>query len=61
MDDLLTPRSFATLPDFFMAITYTAPTIDEYLRKRLVPVEGAIPYVLSRDANMRTHGGIGSA
>src|ERR1700732_3895624 len=24
---------------------YTAPTIDEYLRKRLMPVEGTIPHV----------------
>jgi len=29
----------------FMAKTYIAPTIDEYLRKRLLPVEGAIPHV----------------
>jgi len=28
-----------------MAVTYTAPTIDEYFRKRLMPVEGAIPHV----------------
>lgn len=28
-----------------MAQTYNAPTIDEYLRKRLMPVEGAIPHV----------------
>jgi serine phosphatase RsbU (regulator of sigma subunit) len=28
-----------------MAKSYTAPTIDEYLRKRLMPVEGAIPHV----------------
>lgn len=28
-----------------MANTYTAPTIDEYLRRRLMPVEGAIPHV----------------
>jgi serine phosphatase RsbU (regulator of sigma subunit) len=28
-----------------MAGTYTAPSIDEYLRKRLMPVEGAIPLV----------------
>jgi serine phosphatase RsbU (regulator of sigma subunit) len=28
-----------------MAKTYTAPSIDEYLRKRLMPVEGAIPHV----------------
>ena len=28
-----------------MAKTYVAPSIDEYLRKRLMPVEGAIPHV----------------
>src|SRR6201997_1383225 len=28
-----------------MTDIYTAPTIDEYLRKRLMPVEGTIPYV----------------
>src|SRR6266481_3499385 len=28
-----------------MARTYTAPSIDEYLRKRLMPVEGTIPHV----------------
>jgi len=28
-----------------MAKTYTAPSIDEYLRKRLMPVEGTIPHV----------------
>src|SRR2546429_4200810 len=28
-----------------MATPYSAPSIDEYLRKRLTPVEGAIPYV----------------
>ena len=28
-----------------MAMPYTTPTIDEYLRKRLMPVEGAIPHV----------------
>jgi len=28
-----------------MAKTYPAPSIDEYLRKRLMPVEGAIPHV----------------
>ncbi|HKQ85201.1 MAG TPA: PP2C family protein-serine/threonine phosphatase, partial [Candidatus Acidoferrales bacterium] len=28
-----------------MANTYTAPSIDEYLRKRLMPVEGAIPHL----------------
>ena len=29
-----------------MATPYTTPSIDEYLRKRLMPVEGAIPHVL---------------
>jgi serine phosphatase RsbU (regulator of sigma subunit) len=28
-----------------MARPYTAPTIDEYLRKRLMPVEGTIPHL----------------
>jgi len=28
-----------------MAKTYIAPTIDDYLRKRLMPVEGAIPHL----------------
>jgi serine phosphatase RsbU (regulator of sigma subunit) len=28
-----------------MPKTYTAPTIDEYLRERLMPVEGAIPHI----------------
>jgi len=28
-----------------MAEAYTAPSIDEYLRKRLMPVEGTIPHV----------------
>src|SRR5437660_5306308 len=28
-----------------MAKTYNAPSIDEYLRKRLMPVEGVIPHV----------------
>jgi serine phosphatase RsbU (regulator of sigma subunit) len=28
-----------------MAKAYTAPTIDEYLRQRLMPVEGAIPHL----------------
>jgi serine phosphatase RsbU (regulator of sigma subunit) len=28
-----------------MSETYNAPSIDEYLRKRLMPVEGAIPHV----------------
>jgi serine phosphatase RsbU (regulator of sigma subunit) len=29
----------------FMARTYIPPSIDEYLRKRLMPVEGTIPHV----------------
>ena len=28
-----------------MASGYSEPTIDEYLRKRLMPVEGAIPHL----------------
>ena len=28
-----------------MATPYTPPSIDEYLRERLMPVEGAIPHV----------------
>src|SRR5215475_5405821 len=28
-----------------MTIPYAPPSIDEYLRKRLMPVEGAIPHV----------------
>src|SRR5467141_4674411 len=28
-----------------MTETYNAPSIDEYLRKRLMPVEGTIPHV----------------
>lgn len=28
-----------------MAKPYTAPSIDEYRRKRLMPVEGTIPHV----------------
>jgi serine phosphatase RsbU (regulator of sigma subunit) len=35
----------AMFSGFFMAKTYNAPSIDEYLRKRLMPVEGAIPHV----------------
>ena len=31
--------------NLLMAKPYSAPTIDEYLRKRLMPVEGAIPHV----------------
>src|SRR6202162_260956 len=29
-----------------MTNIYTAPTIDEYLRKRLMPVEGTIPHLV---------------
>jgi hypothetical protein len=32
-----------------MARIYTAPSIDEYLRKRLMLVEGAIPHVQGID------------
>lgn len=32
-----------------MGNSYTAPTIDEYLRKRLMPVEGAIPHLAGID------------
>jgi hypothetical protein len=32
-------------PESLMAKTYSAPCIDEYLRKRLMPVEGAIPHI----------------
>src|SRR2546430_12833899 len=32
-----------------MPKTYNAPSIDEYLRKRLMPVEGAIPHVQAMD------------
>jgi hypothetical protein len=28
-----------------MTKAYTAPSIDEYLRERLMPVEGAIPHI----------------
>ena len=28
-----------------MTKAYKAPTIDEYLRERLMPVEGAIPHI----------------
>jgi len=36
---------FASCWNSPMAGTYKAPSIDEYLRKRLMPVEGAIPHV----------------
>ncbi len=37
------PSSIAV--DFLMTGTYTPPGIDEYLRKRLMPVEGTIPHI----------------
>src|SRR6195256_422962 len=37
---------FASFWNSLMAEAYNAPSIDEYLLKRLMPVEGAIPYVL---------------
>jgi serine phosphatase RsbU (regulator of sigma subunit) len=36
---------FASFSNSPMAETYNAPSIDEYLRKRLMPVEGVIPHV----------------
>jgi serine phosphatase RsbU (regulator of sigma subunit) len=36
---------FASFWNSAMARTYNAPNIDEYLRKRLMPVEGVIPHV----------------
>src|SRR6202166_619144 len=36
---------FASCWNSLMARTYNAPSIDEYLRKRLMPVEGAIPHI----------------
>src|ERR1700722_193346 len=39
------PRRSPSARRFPMATPYTPPTIDEYLRKRLMPVEGAIPHV----------------
>jgi len=48
-----------------MLRTYTEPTIDDYLRKRLMPVEGAIPHrpgiemygnsIPARSAGSRVH------
>src|SRR5712672_4619993 len=32
-------------PDSAMTKAYTVPSIDEYLRERLMPVEGAIPHI----------------
>src|SRR5260370_33899098 len=40
---------FASFSNSPMAETYHAPSIDEYLRKRLMPVEGAIPHVQGID------------
>src|SRR5437660_9117262 len=34
-------------PDSAMTKAYTVPSIDEYLRERLMPVEGAIPHISS--------------
>ena len=36
---------FASFRNSLMAKAYDAPSIDEYLRKRLMPVEGVIPHV----------------
>src|SRR5260370_38070113 len=36
---------FASFSNSPMAETYHAPSIDEYLRKRLMPVEGGIPHL----------------
>ena len=38
-------NEFASFRNSLMATPYSAPSIDEYLRKRLMPVEGAIPHV----------------
>jgi hypothetical protein len=38
-------RASRSFEFFTMANIYTAPSIDDYLRKRLLPVEGAIPHV----------------
>src|SRR5580765_2847168 len=38
-------RSVRPFTGSLMAKTFNAPSIDEYLRKRLMPVEGAIPHV----------------
>jgi len=40
-----TSKDWTWLGISLMGSTYTAPSIDEYLRKRLMPVEGAIPHV----------------
>src|SRR3984893_18506887 len=44
-----------------MASPYTDPTIDEYLRKRLMPVEGAIPHLpgIEMYGNSVTAGAVG--
>src|SRR5258706_460628 len=36
---------FSSFRNSLMANTYSAPSIDEYLLKRLMPVEGTIPHV----------------
>src|SRR6266550_3150709 len=38
-------REFASFRNSLMPKPYNAPSIDEYLRKRLMPVEGVIPHV----------------
>ncbi|MGA9393335.1 MAG: hypothetical protein WBV69_23100, partial [Candidatus Sulfotelmatobacter sp.] len=38
-------RRQCTAAEFFMTNTNTVPSIDEYLRERLMPVEGAIPHI----------------
>ncbi len=40
---------FVSFWNSLMPITYNAPTIDEYLRDRLMPVEGAIPHLQGID------------
>jgi hypothetical protein len=46
-----------------MASGYSEPTIDEYLRKRLMPVEGAIPHLprIEMYANSMSAGAVGGA
>src|ERR1700746_4167951 len=38
-------RSHLRTADAKLTNIYTAPTIDDYLRQRLMPVEGTIPHV----------------
>jgi hypothetical protein len=38
-------REFASFRNSLTPKTYNAPSIDEYPRKRLMPVEGVIPHV----------------